>query len=116
MGHNMAFQQFKKVRAAGPEDISTKNINLIQDNIASSINQLVGKDNLDKIIIKNVSLQPKIINKVPHLLGRTLQGWTIVRTHGSYPLIYDVQDQNNSPQLFLYLMSATSVSVDLEVF
>lgn len=94
----------------------TKALNQFQSNASEAFGQVLGKDSLDVAIVKNVSLVPGVINKVSHTLGRNLQGWKITRTHGSYAVITDVQDLNNSPNLLLYLTTPVAVTVDLEVF
>ena len=111
----MAFKPFTKIRLVSDGDLTTKNINAMQDNIAKALGQILGKDTLDVAYLQNVSLSVGL-NKVPHTLGRSLQGYYTVRSHGNFPLFYDTQDTNPSPNLLLYLMSATAVTVDLIVF
>lgn len=112
----MAFSPFRKIRLVSEDDLSTKNINTMQDNIASSLIQLLGKDQLDSTVLKNIVLKAGVINKVSHTLGRDISGYIPVRSHGGFPLIYDLQDTNPSPNLLLYLASATDITIDLLVF
>lgn len=112
----MAFKPFKKIKV-GPNDAPTaKNINNFQDNVEDVIKQIVGRDELDQHLVKNVVLLAGVINPVPHQLGRNLNGWFVVRTHGSYNQVYDNQDINPSPNLLLYLLTPINVTVDIVVF
>ncbi len=65
-------------------------------------------------ILKNISLASGT-NTINHLLGRTLQGWQIVRQRAS-ATIYDLQDANQTPQLTLVLVASAPVVVDVQVF
>lgn len=112
----MSFIPFKKIRLVNEDDLTTKNINTFQDNVSAALSQILGKDQLDSTIVKDVVLLPGVVNKVPHMLGRQLTGYVVVRCHGGFPVIYDVQDTNKTPHLLLYLMSATNITVDLLVF
>ena len=88
----------------------------MQDNIASALGQLLGKDALDVSLLKNVKLISGVTNMVPHGLGRVLDGWIVVRNHGGYAILTDLQDTNPSPDLLLYLTTPATVTVDLLVF
>jgi hypothetical protein len=112
----MAYKSPKKVRVPPNSTPTPKQVNDLQDNLVSAINQLTGNDILDRVLLTDIVLQPGVINQVSHKLGRNLKGWHIVRTHGGFPLVYDVQDDNSSPNLLLSLMSATVITVDIEVF
>ena len=65
-------------------------------------------------ILKNVTLinGTTVIN---HKLGSTLHGWFLTRVRGS-ATIYDAQDNNQTPQLTLILVSNAAVNVDIGVF
>ncbi len=112
----MAFRPFKKIQVASTEEITTKHINAVQDNIAQALGQLLGKDALDLSLLTNQVLSPNTINKIAHKLGRRLTGWMVVRNHGGYAILTDHQDTNPAPELLLYLSSPTLVTVDLLVF
>lgn len=111
----MAFTPFRKTRIVSDSDVTERNINTFQDNVAAAFAQLLGKDALDSTIVKDVKLTAGL-NRVPHLLGRPLAGYIVIRSHGGFPWIYDQQDTNTSPQLLLDLVSATDVTVDLLCF
>lgn len=111
----MAFDAYRKIRVPPGETPTSKQINDVQDNVAKAISQVLGKDQLDSSLLKNIQLTVGL-NRVGHKLGRTLQGWTIIRTHGNFPLVYDIQDLNTSPDILLDLMSATVCTIDLLVF
>jgi len=112
----MAFHPFKKKKVSLGETPTADDFNTAQDYIESALAQLLGKDTLDQVLIKNVLLLPGIINKVPHKLGRVLNGYTPVRNHGGYAILTDLQDTNPSPHLLLYLTTPVQVTVDLLVF
>lgn len=112
----MAFKPFRKIRLVNENDLTAKNINTFQDNVSAALSQILGKDQLDSTVLKNVVLKAGITNKVPHTLGRPIDGYITIRCHGGFPWIYDMQDQNNAPELLLYLVSATNITVDLLVF
>lgn len=86
---------------------------LQQNKWAGILNPLIANPANNSLILKNVTLQVGP-NNIPHLLGRKLQGWTIVRKRGPAD-IYDQQDSNQTPALTLILVSDTAVTLDIEV-
>lgn len=113
----MAFDRYRTIRIQANDDITDRHINAIQDNVSAAINQVLGKDTLDRVLLKNIVILPNVINAIPHGLGRQLTGFSIVRNHGSYSgFITDVQDTNKSPHLTLLLTNPTAITVDIEVF
>jgi hypothetical protein len=117
----MAFKPFVRIRLGPDDEVTSKHINHVQDNINDAFSQLTGNDDLDGTVLKNVKLVPSGINYVNHGLGRTLQGWQIVRTHGSgiaFPQVWDQQDLNTSQgkKQQLYLMAMATGSFDIRVF
>lgn len=112
----MAFKPFRTLRVGPNEEVTPKVVNDLQANIGAALAQLLGKDPLDLQILPNVALSPGVTNMVPHKLGRNLQGWWIIRTHGSYNMVGDMQDNNPSPHLLLYLVTPAPVTVDILVF
>jgi hypothetical protein len=112
----MAFHPFKKLKIGVREAVDSREINTIQYNIGEALDQLLGKDHLDSRIVKNKVLLPGVVNKVEHNLTRDLQGWIVIRNHGSYSIVWDMQDSNPSPHLLLYLMTPVKCTVDLLVF
>lgn len=89
-------------------------INQLQNNTANSFGPLISKPQNDNSIISNVTLLPGVINTINHGLGSTLQTWGTARKRGPAN-IWDVQDQNKSPNLTLLLMTDIEVVVDLIV-
>lgn len=112
----MSFKNFREIRFAPNSPITEKHINDVQRNIFTCLSQITNKDQLDSALIKNVVLLPGINNIVNHTLGRTLQGWHVVRTHGSYNMVYDNQDNNPAQNLTLWLLTPVQILVDLIVF
>lgn len=111
----MAFHPFRQIRVPPNETPTDKNINDMQNNIAAAINQLLGKDQLDSTLIKNIQLQPGL-NKVPHTLGRPISGWQVVRPRQGYAWLYEDAINNPSPKLLIYIYSAAACTIDLLVF
>lgn len=91
-----------------------KNFMLMQTKWASILNALLGFAPNQGWILRNITLANGT-TQVPHLLGRKLQGWSLVRQRASAS-IYDTQDANQTPQLTLSLVSSAQVSVDLWVY
>ncbi len=112
----MSFKPFKQIKVPPNSEITEKQINAVQSNIAEALAQILGKDQLDSKILQNIQLNPGVINKVAHGLNRNLNGWIVIRNHGGYSLLTDMQDNNQSPHLLLYLTTPVFVMVDLLVF
>lgn len=117
----MAFRPFVRIRLGPNETPTSKHINLVQDNIASAVGQLVGKDELDRRTLSTVTLNPSGINYVSHGLGRPLIGWSVVRTHGTgttFVQVRDVQDANSAlnSKRQLFLLATATGTFDIEVF
>lgn len=112
----MSFVPFRKIRVPPNTQITDKQINAVQDNIALALQPLLNEDQLDSILLKNITLTAGIVNTVAHGLGRPLQGWYVVRNHGSNIPITDLQDTATSPKLLLYLTVQQNCVVDLLVF
>ena len=81
---------------------------------AAILNPLLGNPMNGVSILKNVPLKAGS-NTINTLLGAALQGWFIVRQRGPAS-IYDEQDNNQSPNLTLVLVSSANVNIDLAVF
>ncbi len=91
-----------------------RNFQLMQNAWAAELNPLLRNPANKSIILENVQLQAGS-NTINTLLGRKLQGWSIVRQRGPAQ-IYDNQDNNQTPELTLILISSAAVSVNIEVF
>ncbi len=86
----------------------------LQNKWATILNPIIANPTNSTLILKNVNLVAGT-NVINHLLGQKLQGWSIVRQRAAAS-IYDLQDNNQSPQLTLVLSASAPVVVDLEVF
>jgi hypothetical protein len=89
-------------------------LNMIQDNVSNILDPYSSKEILQGQILTNIVLVSGS-NRVAHKLGRKLLGWFIVRQRASAS-IYDTQDSNPDPILFLTLTSSANVTVDIYVF
>ena len=111
----MAFKPFRTIRVDANAQPTSKNINDLQLNIEQSISQVLGNDQLDSVIIKNIQLEPGL-NKVSHTLSRNIQGWKVIRPRQGYALLWEDAVGNPSPNLLIYMYSAAACLIDLEVF
>ena len=111
----MAFKQFRTIKVDANAQPTAKNINDLQYNVDKAISQVLGKDQLDSILVKDIVLLPGL-NKVSHTLGRTIQGWKVVRPRQGYALLWEDVISNPSPNLLIYMYSAAACLIDLEVF
>ncbi len=91
-----------------------QSLTLMQTAWAQQLNPLLNSPALQGRIVKSVRLAIGA-NTINHLLGRNLQGWTLVRKRGAAS-IYDTQDANTQPALTLTLVSDAVVTVDIYVF
>lgn len=89
-------------------------LQLMQNKWAAILNPIISNPVTSNLVLKNISLSTGT-NNIPHLLGRPLQGWVIVRKRASAD-IYDIQDNNQTPNLTLKLVSDGSTSVDILVY
>lgn len=87
---------------------------MAQDRWAAILNPLIKNPSNNRLILKNVKLTTGT-NVINHGLGAPLQGWNPVRIRAS-ATFYDLQDQNQMPDLTLVLVSSANVTIDLEIF
>lgn len=91
-----------------------RELSMLQTQWKSQLDPVIADPSNNSIILKNISLVIGT-NTINTRLGRTLQGWKIVRQR-SPGAIYDNQDTNQTPNLTLILISDAIVSIDLEIF
>jgi hypothetical protein len=89
-------------------------LNMIQDNISNILDPYSSKEILQGQFLTGVQLVSGT-NTVSHKLARQLIGWFVVRQRAS-AIIYDNQDAQTRPNLFLTLVASADVTVDLYVF
>lgn len=89
-------------------------INQLQQNITQAVNPVIANPLVKGVTLNRVKLVSGS-NDVAHTLGRTLQGWMIVRQRAS-ATIYDTQDANKSADKTLVLVTSADVTVDLYVY
>jgi hypothetical protein len=92
-----------------------KDINQLQRNIAKVVEPVASNPLVNGLILQDVPLVSGD-NVINHKLGRTLQGWVIVRKHGNSTTTYDKQDTNATPNRTLVLSSTGTTTVDIYVF
>ncbi len=91
-----------------------QSLTLLQTNWSSQINPVIDNAPNKSLVLKNIKLVTGS-NNINTTLGRTLQGWKIVRQR-SAGTVYDNQDNNPKPNLTLLLISNADIVIDLEVF
>lgn len=87
---------------------------LMQSSWATTLNPLVSNPILNGQILPKIKLQSGV-NRIPHQLQRNLVGWFFVRKRNNAD-VYDVQDSEPRPELFLVLTSDSETTVDIYVF
>jgi hypothetical protein len=104
-----------------------RNLNQIQQNIATSLRPIQKNVLLFGSLLQNVNIVSGV-NNIPHGLSAPLTGWQIVRRRAYYINgtqtdydIYDTQDANKIPNQTLQLISnegsnSNPVLIDLYVF
>lgn len=94
--------------------VQDPSVTLMQNSWKSSIDPVLASPSNSSVILKGITLVVGS-NSINTTLGRTLQGWSIVRQRAAAS-IYDNQDNNPNPTLTLLLISSAAVTVDIEVF
>lgn len=89
-------------------------INQLQQNVKQALDPVTDNPLVLGIILKDIVLTSGS-NTINHKLGRTLQGWIIVRQQGP-ATFYDTQTSNLTPNLTLLLTSSANVTVNIYVF
>lgn len=89
-------------------------LNMIQDNVSNILDPYSSKEIVQGQVLQSLVLNAGV-NIIAHKLNRKLIGWFVVRQR-SAATIYDTQDAQSQPTLFLSLVSSAGVTVDLYVF
>ncbi len=116
----MSLNQFKLSYLSANEELSisdiVRSVNLIQGNIANSINPILKVQN-DSSNLSGISLVTGKVNVINHRLGRKLLGYNLM-LKGKNPtaIISNDQDNNPSPNLTLWLYTSVNCEIDLQVY
>lgn len=102
----MSFKNFKKIVTLDSD------INKLQDGISDSLEPLLKKAHLDSQVLTGIVLTQGTINQVSHLLGRKAIGYNVVNRYAQCD-IWNAQESDNN---FIYLMTSSDCTADLEVF
>lgn len=91
-----------------------KELSLLQTRWKSILDPFIAQPQLTSNILTNIALinGTTVVN---HKLGHTLNGWKIVRQRADAS-IYDNQNNNQTPDITLVLVSNAAVVCDIEVF
>lgn len=87
---------------------------LLQTKWKSILDPLISNRASQSLILKNIKLGVGR-NTINHGLGRTLQGWFVIRQNSS-ATFYDNQEVNSTPETTLILVASAPCLVSLEVF
>jgi hypothetical protein len=91
-----------------------KDVGLMQNKWASILNPILTNPLNNTVILNDVILVVGT-NSVPHLLQRKIKGWFIVGIDNA-ATIYDLQKNNQRPDLTIDLVSSNPCTVQLAVF
>ena len=101
----MSFPSFKKIRTG---DV---NLDRIQDNISETLGPITKNTSLDSTQLLNISLVDGYVNRIPHMLGRTLVSYSVALQGNA--VVWDTQKTNLSPKLYLDLWCSANVVVSI---
>jgi len=87
----------------------------LQDAIAASFQQFEKLPQLDSVIIKDITLASGIDNQVEHKLGRSIQGWQIIRKDANAN-VWESATANTTPSSTIILRSSATVKVSFLFF
>lgn len=107
-------KQFPKIQINNEEDINSRTVGGIQDNIVDALNPLLALPLSSSNLIENQVLASGS-NSINHGLGRNLRGWIVTRKNANEGL-YDTQATNPLPAFTLLLTSTGTVTIDLICF
>lgn len=91
-----------------------KDLQLLQNRWASILNPVLANPLNSNNLLKGIKLSAGV-NTIDHLLQRPLVGWIVVGINAASS-IFDVQANNQTPQLTLKLNSSAPCTVTLVVF
>lgn len=90
-----------------------RELSQVQDQISEAFQSLVKNPLINGVLV--TAALTTGTNQVAHTLNRKLQGWIIVRRDNA-STVYDSQDSEPDPDLFLQLVASADVNVTLYVF
>lgn len=108
------FTSTRKLAESSSASAIASAFNALVSNLQSIFTYLLGRVQLDSVILKGVSLSTGD-NVVPHTLGRTLTGWSVVRLDAAVA-VWDAQLTSPDPATYLILVASGPCTVSLEVF
>lgn len=86
-----------------------------QENTQNAIKQIINKEIIDGILLKNVCLHAEQITDVEHGLGREPLGYIVTRRRAD-ARVWDLQDFNRNKSRTLAIVASHDVTVDLWIF
>ena len=107
-------KQFPKIQINNDDDVNSRTINSLQDQIVDNLNPLLALPLSSSNLIQDQVLAIGS-NRINHGLGRNLRGWIVTRNNAN-ATFYDTQASNPLPALTLLLTSSAVATIDLIVF
>lgn len=102
------------MRAVDRLQTSNPELNRVQDRLVTALNEVLRHPLLGGELLTSVSVGTAA-TQVSHKLGRKLIGWAPVRVRAN-AVVWDEQDAETNPELFVRLRASAAVVVDLLVF
>lgn len=101
----------KKFRTINQKDQA---IDLFQDNVAQAFEDILPKEIINGVLLKDIDLLNAVINQVEHKLGRDPLGYFPVKIRNGFAVLSD--NDGSQPSKFLYISSSVTCNVDMWVF
>lgn len=92
-----------------------RSFNSLVSNLTGIFNSLLKRVQLDSTVLQGVTLTIGD-NVIPHTLGRTLTGWTVVSNNTAISLFDKQTTTTYNTATYLVLNSSTTATVSLLVF
>lgn len=100
----MAISKLKKIY------ISDRAVSKFQENTRIIIDEIVGKEILDGVLIKNIDLVAGVDNIISHKLNRNLLGWIIIKKNTQSD-IWEKSGDFSKKNLILNCSADTTISI-----
>jgi hypothetical protein len=110
----MSFPNFKQHKPQG-KDITVGDIQVLQDNLSSTLSPITGRAHLESSILEGITLVSGSTNLVPHKLGRKISGWKLCDLNAN-AVIYRDSTSTADNTRFLALVTSLNCICSLEVW
>lgn len=99
----------------GGKEVTPMDLILVQNQIASVLDELLRKPIASAILLKNIELDSSITNNIPHNLGRKPINYIVGKQNVQADIWFDTSstiDQN----IYLPLKCSVDVKINIEVY